>query len=45
MATAAVTWGIFGRAALEEAGPDHILERPGDIVRLCVEGSGGARGG
>ncbi len=39
MATAAVTWGIFSRAALEEAGPDHVLERPGDIVRLCVEGT------
>jgi pyrophosphatase PpaX len=45
MATAAVTWGIFSRAALEEAKPDHLLERPGDIVRLCVEGDDHGRPG
>jgi pyrophosphatase PpaX len=44
MATAAVTWGIFSRAALEESKPDHVLERPGDIVRLCVEGDRGRPG-
>lgn len=40
MATAAVTWGIFSRAALEASGPTYILERPGDVVRVCVEGDG-----
>ena len=38
MATAAVTWGIFSRADLEDARPDHVLQRPGDLVRLCIEG-------
>ena len=38
MATAAVTWGIFSRKELEAAQPDHVLERPGDLVRLCLEG-------
>lgn len=38
MATAAVTWGVFSRAALEAARPTYLLQRPGDIVRLCVEG-------
>lgn len=45
MATAAVTWGIFDRAALEEAKPDYVLERPGDIVRLCVESDDHGRSG
>ena len=39
MATAAVTWGIFSRKDLESAGPDHVLRRPGDLVRLCLEGA------
>jgi pyrophosphatase PpaX len=38
MATAAVTWGVFSRRDLESAGPDHVVQRPGDLVRLCVEG-------
>jgi pyrophosphatase PpaX len=38
MATAAVTWGIFSPAALEAAQPTYVLERPGDVVRVCVEG-------
>lgn len=38
MATAGVTWGIFSRTALQAATPDYLLERPGDVVRLCVEG-------
>jgi pyrophosphatase PpaX len=42
MATAAVTWGIFSRTVLELADPDYVLERPGDVVRLCVEGDGAA---
>jgi pyrophosphatase PpaX len=36
MATAAVTWGIFSREALEAAEPDFVLERPADVVRICV---------
>jgi pyrophosphatase PpaX len=39
MATAAVTWGIFSRRDLEDAGPDHVLQRPRDLVGLCVEGA------
>lgn len=42
MATAAVTWGIFSRAALEAARPTYVLQRPGDVVRVCVEGDGAA---
>jgi pyrophosphatase PpaX len=38
MATAAVTWGVFSRKELEGAGPDHVVQQPGDLVRLCVEG-------
>lgn len=38
MATAAVTWGIFSRAALEAARPSYVLERPGDVMRVCLEG-------
>jgi pyrophosphatase PpaX len=39
MATAAVTWGIFSRRILESAGPDYVVQEPGDLVRLCVEGA------
>ena len=39
MATAAVTWGIFSREDLQDAEPDHVLTRPGDLVRLCLEGA------
>jgi pyrophosphatase PpaX len=38
MATAAVAWGVFGREALLEARPDHWLERPHDLVALCLRG-------
>lgn len=38
MATAGVTWGIFSREDLIEAEPDHLLERPADLVTLCLEG-------
>jgi pyrophosphatase PpaX len=32
--TAAVLWGPFDRAHLEDLGPDYWLERPGDLARL-----------
>ena len=32
--TAAALWGPFGRAQLEEAGPDYWLETPEDLVEL-----------
>lgn len=32
--TAAVLWGPFGREDLAPAGPDHWLERPGDLLRV-----------
>jgi len=38
MATTAVTWGIFSREDLEAAGPTYVLERPTDLVALCLEG-------
>jgi pyrophosphatase PpaX len=44
MATAAVTWGIFSRKELEGAGPDHVVQQPGDLVRLCAEGQAPASG-
>jgi pyrophosphatase PpaX len=34
MKTVAVLWGPFERAALEAEGPDHIVERPDDLVNL-----------
>ena len=43
MATAAVTWGIFSRAALEETDPDVVLDRPADVVRICLSGIAGRR--
>ncbi|NLG64102.1 MAG: HAD-IA family hydrolase [Actinobacteria bacterium] len=39
MATIAVTWGLFSRQDLLAAGPDYVVERPGDLVRLCLEGA------
>jgi len=44
MATAAVTWGVFPRAALEAAKPDFVLERPADVVRVCVKETGARAG-
>ena len=41
MATAAVTWGIFAREDLQRADPDFVLERPEDIVSVCLEGRAG----
>lgn len=35
--TAAVLWGPFGRAHLEDAWPDYWLETPADLVRLAVQ--------
>lgn len=40
VATAAVAWGVFGREALLAAGPDYWVERPADLVALCLEGDG-----
>ncbi|HEY6807767.1 MAG TPA: HAD-IA family hydrolase [Gemmatimonadales bacterium] len=35
--TAAVLWGPFARAELEDCAPDHWLERPADLDRLLTE--------
>ena len=40
MATAAVAWGVFDRAALLAAGPDFWLDEPGELLDLCVRGDG-----
>jgi len=40
IATAAVAWGVFGRDALLEAAPDFWLERPEELVDLCLRGRG-----
>lgn len=40
MATAAVTWGIFSREALQAAAPDYVLERPADVLRVCAGADG-----
>jgi pyrophosphatase PpaX len=42
IATAAVAWGVFGRDALLGAGPDFWLQRPGELVDLCLRGEGRA---
>jgi len=42
IATAAVAWGVFGRAALLRAGPDFWLQRPDELVDLCLRGEGRA---
>jgi pyrophosphatase PpaX len=34
--TIGVTWGFFSRAALDAAGPDVIVETPGELVRACL---------
>ncbi len=49
MATAAVAWGVFGREELLAARPDHWLDRPGELLALClggdaVQGGSGERG-
>jgi pyrophosphatase PpaX len=38
MATAAVAWGVFGREALLAAGPDFWLDRPQQLLGLCLRG-------
>jgi pyrophosphatase PpaX len=40
LSTAAVAWGVFPRAALLEAGAQYWLERPGELVPLCLDGRG-----
>jgi phosphoglycolate phosphatase-like HAD superfamily hydrolase len=42
MATAAVAWGVFGRDELLAARPDHWLERPDELLALCLGGSAAA---
>jgi pyrophosphatase PpaX len=38
--TAAVAWGVFGREALLAARPDYWVERPVELLDLCLEGRG-----
>ncbi len=40
LGTAAVAWGVFPRDVLLDAGAQYWLERPGDLVPLCLEGRG-----
>jgi pyrophosphatase PpaX len=35
--TIGVTWGFFSRPALEEVGPDLIVDTPAAMVRACLE--------
>lgn len=44
MATAAVAWGVFGREALLAARPDFWVERPLELVALCLRGEGAPDG-
>jgi pyrophosphatase PpaX len=44
VATAAVAWGVFGRDALLGAGPDFWLQRPSELVDLCLRGEGRGAG-
>ena len=43
MATAAVAWGVFGRDQLLATRPDHWLDRPDELLALCL-GAGSAEG-
>jgi pyrophosphatase PpaX len=43
--TAAVLWGPFDRAHLEDLGPDYWLERPEDLATLSELGGPGDQGG
>jgi pyrophosphatase PpaX len=46
MATAAVAWGVFGRDELLAARPDHWLDRPEELLALCLgDGAGAATAG
>lgn len=38
--TIAVTWGFFGRAALEDQAPDALVTTPADLLRALREGIG-----
>ena len=40
MTTAAVAWGVFGREALLASGPDFWLEKPAELLDLCLRGAG-----
>jgi pyrophosphatase PpaX len=40
IATAAVAWGVFGRDVLLAADPDYWLERPAQLIDLCLGGEG-----
>jgi len=42
MATAAVAWGVFGREELLAARPDHWLDRPEELLALCLGGQAAA---
>jgi pyrophosphatase PpaX len=43
MRTVSVLWGPFDRTVLERAGPDHIVERPEDLVALLTKDEGRRR--
>jgi pyrophosphatase PpaX len=38
LATVAVTWGAFGKEDLCEAGPDHVIGTPEELVELVLSG-------
>jgi pyrophosphatase PpaX len=40
MTTAAVAWGVFGREVLLASGPDFWLDKPRDLLALCLRGEG-----
>jgi phosphoglycolate phosphatase-like HAD superfamily hydrolase len=39
VATVAVTWGVFSRAALAAATPDFTVDTPAALVDLCLAGA------
>lgn len=38
VATIAVPWGFFPRAALVAEGPDAVADTPAELMRMCLEG-------
>jgi pyrophosphatase PpaX len=40
MTTAAVAWGVFGREVLLASDPDFWLDKPRDLLALCLRGEG-----
>jgi len=38
VATIAVPWGFFSRAALDAEHPDAVAQTPADLMRMCLEG-------